>query len=157
MVCFENLQEDAISKFGDLDCCDVGNVKCGKGQWAPELVKCNRKVFNKMPFSKCGLLGMVRKVLKHFGQMCEGVEPNEITFVCLLPACRLAGLVDEGMHCYTSMITIYTVLAKLEHDPAWLTLLVMSIYSLYNFCKIRTLPLWFTLLVMLAIYRRQRI
>ncbi len=90
---------------------------------------------------KCGLLGMVRKDLKHFGQMCEGVEPNEITFVSLLSACRLAGLVDEGMHCYTSMITIYKISAKLEHDPAWLTLLVMSIYSLYNFCKIRTLPL----------------
>jgi hypothetical protein len=58
-----------------------------------------------------------------------------------LSACRLAGLVDEGMHYYTSMITIYMILAKLEHDPAWSTLLVMSIYSLYNFCKIGTLPL----------------
>jgi hypothetical protein len=26
-----------------------------------------------------------------------------------------AGLVDEGLCCYTSLITVYTIFAKLEH------------------------------------------
>jgi pentatricopeptide repeat protein len=56
--------------------------------------------------------------------MCEeGVEPNDVTFVCLLSACSHAGLVDEGMHCYTSMITDYMISAKLEHYTCMVDLL----------------------------------
>jgi len=40
---------------------------------------------------------------------------NYITFVCLLSACSHAGLVDEGMRCYASMIKDYTISATLEH------------------------------------------
>ncbi|KAH8966520.1 hypothetical protein BDL97_03G029200 [Sphagnum fallax] len=48
--------------------------------------------------------------------MCEeGVQPDDITFACLLSACSHAGLVDEGMHCYASKITDYMISAKLEH------------------------------------------
>jgi pentatricopeptide repeat protein len=33
--------------------------------------------------------------------MCKtGVQPKDITFICLLSACSHAGLVDEGMHYY---------------------------------------------------------
>lgn len=46
----------------------------------------------------------------------ECVEPYVITFVCLLSICRIASLVDEGMHWYASMITIYTISAKLEYE-----------------------------------------
>ncbi len=45
----------------------------------------------------------------------EGVQPDDISFVCLLSACSYAGLVDDGMHSYASMITVYMVSAKLGH------------------------------------------
>jgi pentatricopeptide repeat protein len=60
--------------------------------------------------------GHGKKALKHFEQMCEeGVQPDDITFICLLSACSHAGLVDEGMRCYASMSTVYMISAKLEH------------------------------------------
>jgi pentatricopeptide repeat protein len=49
--------------------------------------------------------GHGREALKYFEQMCEeGVQPDDITFVCLLSACNHAGLVDDGMCLYASMI-----------------------------------------------------
>jgi hypothetical protein len=56
--------------------------------------------------------------------MCKDVQPDDITFVSLLPACSHAVLVDEGMHCYASMITCYMICAKLEHYTCMLNLLV---------------------------------
>ncbi len=48
--------------------------------------------------------------------MCEeGVQPDDITFACLLSACSHASLVDESMHCYASKITDYMISTKLEH------------------------------------------
>jgi pentatricopeptide repeat protein len=56
--------------------------------------------------------------------MCEeGVQPDDITFVCLLSACSHAGLVDEGMCCYASMTTVHTISAKLEHYICMVNLL----------------------------------
>ncbi|CAK9859193.1 unnamed protein product [Sphagnum jensenii] len=70
---------------------------------------------------KC--MGMERK-LKLFEQMsAEGVKPDDITFVCLLSACSHAGLVDEGMCCYASMVTDYMISAKLEHHTCMVDLL----------------------------------
>jgi len=55
--------------------------------------------------------------------MCEeGVEPDDITFVCLLSVCGHAGLVDEGMCCYASMITDYMISAKYKHDTCMVNL-----------------------------------
>jgi pentatricopeptide repeat protein len=78
------------------------------------------RVFNKMPshdvvswnaiLGGCAKHGHGKEALRHFEQMCEeGVQPNDITFVCLLSACSHAGLVDEGICCYTSMITDYMI------------------------------------------------
>ncbi|CAK9210480.1 unnamed protein product [Sphagnum troendelagicum] len=92
------------------------------------------KVFNKMRsrdvvtwtaiLGGCAMHGHGKDALQHFERMCEeGVEPNDVTFVCLLSACSHAGLVDEGMHCYTSMITDYMISAKLEHYTCMVDLL----------------------------------
>ena len=63
--------------------------------------------------------GHGKEALKHFAQMCEeGVQPDDITFICLLSACSHAGLVDEGMCC-----------------------LCFNEHSLQYFCKIGTLHL----------------
>jgi pentatricopeptide repeat protein len=60
--------------------------------------------------------GHGKEALKYFEQMCEeGGQPNDITFICLLSACSHAGLVDEGMGFYASMVTVYTISPKLEH------------------------------------------
>jgi pentatricopeptide repeat protein len=60
--------------------------------------------------------GRGREALKYFELMCEEVlQPDDITFVCLLSACSHAGLVDEGMHLYASMFRDYMIPAKLEH------------------------------------------
>jgi hypothetical protein len=40
-------------------------------------------------------------------------QPNDI-FICLLSVCSDARLVQEGMRCYASMITVYMISAKLE-------------------------------------------
>jgi pentatricopeptide repeat protein len=56
--------------------------------------------------------------------MCEEVvQPNDITFVCLLSACSHAGLVDEGMHLYASMLRDYMISAKSEHYTCMVDLL----------------------------------
>ncbi len=84
------------------------------------------RVLNKMPsrdvvtwtavLAGCALHGHGKEALKHFKWMCkEGVQPDDITFISLLSACSHAGLVDEGMRCYASMVTDYMISAKLEH------------------------------------------
>jgi hypothetical protein len=45
----------------------------------------------------------------------ESVQWNDMTFICLLSACSRAGLVDEGICSYGSMMTFYTISVKLEH------------------------------------------
>jgi pentatricopeptide repeat protein len=60
--------------------------------------------------------GHGKEVIKNFEWMCEeGVQPDDITFICLLSACSHAGLVVEGLCCYASMSTIHKISAKLEH------------------------------------------
>ncbi len=91
-------------------------------------------VFNKMPsrdvvtwtaiLGGCAMHGHGKEALKHFEQMCEeGVQPDDVTFICLLSACSHAGLVGEGMHCYASMVKDYMISAKLEHYTCMVDLL----------------------------------
>ncbi|KAH9530771.1 hypothetical protein CY35_19G002200 [Sphagnum magellanicum] len=102
-------------------------AKCGSMEDA-------QTVFNKMPshdviswnaiLGGCAMHGHGNEALKLFEQMCEeGVKPDDITFVCLLSACSHAGLVDEGMSCYASMITVYMISPKSEHYSCMVDLL----------------------------------
>jgi hypothetical protein len=60
--------------------------------------------------------GLGEEALKHFEQMQQdGVQPNDITFICLLSSWSYAGLVDEGMHCFALLSTVYGISTKLEH------------------------------------------
>jgi pentatricopeptide repeat protein len=92
------------------------------------------RVFNKMPsrivvtwnaiLGGCAMNGHGKEALKYFEQMCrEGVQPDDTIFICLLSACCHAGLVDEGMHCYTSMVSDYMISAKWEHYTCMVDLL----------------------------------
>ncbi|CAM6025802.1 unnamed protein product [Sphagnum balticum] len=104
--------------------------KCGSMEDA-------QRVFNNMPLHDvvswnailggCAMHGHGKEALRHFELMCEeGVKPNDITFVCLLSACGHAGLVDEGLRCFTSMSTVYKISAKLEHYTCTVDLLGRS-------------------------------
>jgi pentatricopeptide repeat protein len=92
------------------------------------------KVFNKMPsrdvvtwnamIGGYAIHGHGKEALKQFEQMCEeGVQPDDITFVCLLSACSHSGLVHEGLCFYSSMSTAYTISAKLKHYTCMVDLL----------------------------------
>jgi hypothetical protein len=74
--CFENLQQDAISKFGDLDCCDI--EKCEVWQRAVGTRTCQMQQ--------------------------EGVQPNSVTFVGLLNAWANVIALEEGK-CVHEQIT----------------------------------------------------
>ncbi len=92
------------------------------------------RVFSKMPsrdvvtwtviLGGCAMHGHGKEALKLFEWMCEeGVQPDDVTFVCLLSACSHAGLVDEGMHCFAIMSTVYGISTKLEHYTCMVDLL----------------------------------
>ncbi|OIS98488.1 PREDICTED: pentatricopeptide repeat-containing protein At4g14820 [Nicotiana attenuata] len=60
--------------------------------------------------------GEAEQALMHFHQMkCEQVKPNWVTFVAVLYACSHAGLVDEGLQIFLSMVNDYKITPKLEH------------------------------------------
>jgi pentatricopeptide repeat protein len=64
------------------------------------------------------------KALEHFEQICEeGVEPNDVTFVCILSASSHAGLVDEGIQFYYFMTQNCMISAKLKHYACMVDLL----------------------------------
>jgi len=133
---------DSDVKVGN---CLIGMyAKCGSMEDA-------QRVFNKMPshdvvswnaiLGGCAMHGHGNEALKHFEQMCEeGVQPDDITFVCLLSACSHAGLVDEGMRCYVSMTTVYMVSAKLEHYTCMVDLLGRAGFLQEAENMIKTMP-----------------
>jgi pentatricopeptide repeat protein len=92
------------------------------------------RVFNAMPshdvaswnalLGGFAMHGQAKEALVHFERMCEeGVHPGDVTFVCLLSACSHAGFVDEGLHFYALMTTVYRIPAKLEHYTCMVDLL----------------------------------
>ncbi len=113
-------------------------AKCGSIEDA-------RSVFNKMPSQDvvtlnailrgCAMQLLGREALQQFEQMCEELYSQMIWLLFVFyQLCGHAGLVDEGICCYASIITVYMVSAKLEHCTA---------------CS--------SFLAVLVIYRRQRI
>jgi pentatricopeptide repeat protein len=51
-------------------------------------------------FGGCAMHGHGKEALKQFDRMWEeGVQLDDVTFVCLLSVCSHAGLVDGGIHC----------------------------------------------------------
>jgi hypothetical protein len=77
-----------------------------------------------LPYLEDALHGHGKESLKHFKWMCkEGVQPDDITFISRLSARSHAGLVDEGMRCYASMVTDYTISTILEHNTCMVDVL----------------------------------
>jgi pentatricopeptide repeat protein len=82
-------------------------AKCGSMEDA-------QRVFNKMPshdvvswnaiLGGCAMHGHGNEALKHFEQMCEkGVQPDDITFVCLLVILGHAGYLQQAENMIKAM------------------------------------------------------
>lgn len=64
----------------------------------------------------CGQNGREKEAIGYFGEMLSsGVEPNEVTFLALLSACRHAGLVEEACSYFCVMKDKYGLMPILEH------------------------------------------
>ncbi|KAJ7536437.1 hypothetical protein O6H91_12G069700 [Diphasiastrum complanatum] len=60
--------------------------------------------------------GLVKEALTLYEQMQqEGVQPDSVTYICVLSACSHSGLVDEGRHLFDSMCKIHAVTPTMEH------------------------------------------
>lgn len=59
--------------------------------------------------------GLGKETLQRFEEMLRtGIEPNEVTFLCVLSACSHAGLLDEGQY-YFELMNKYKVEPQVEH------------------------------------------
>jgi pentatricopeptide repeat protein len=87
------------------------STRCHLGMWSFGI-----------PYLGCAMDGHGREALKWFEKMCEeGVQPNDITFVCLLSPCSYSGFVHQG-----TRTTVYTISAKPEHYTCMVELLACA-------------------------------
>jgi pentatricopeptide repeat protein len=81
-----------------------------------------------------------KQALAHFEWMCEEVDINDATFVCLLSACSHASLVDEGLSYFDSMASVYSISATVEHYACIVDLLGCSGHLQEALDLIQTMP-----------------
>ncbi|KAF7816659.1 pentatricopeptide repeat-containing protein [Senna tora] len=59
--------------------------------------------------------GFGKEAVQHFEEMLRvGIEPNNITFLCVLTACSRSGLLDEGKY-YFKLMNKYKIEPKVSH------------------------------------------
>ncbi|MQL71246.1 hypothetical protein Taro_003551 [Colocasia esculenta] len=95
------------------------HARCGNISMARELfdglqVKDSRS-WNTM-INAYGLHGDGGMALSLFDQMqIFGIEPDEITFICILSACSHTGLVEKGRMLFKSMVERHHIVPRMEH------------------------------------------
>lgn len=115
--------------------------KCGS-------LKDAQNVFDKIPcknvaswnamidcYGKCG---MVDSSMELFNKMQEeGLQPNEVTFTCILSACSHSGSVQNGLEIFTSMKECYGIEVSMQHYACVVDLFCRSgkIVEAYEFLK----------------------
>eukprot|EP01018_Ginkgo_biloba_P030680 Gb_05647 [translate_table: standard] len=71
-----------------------------------------------------GQHGCGNEALQIFEEMHRaGMKPNDVTFIGILSACSHAGLVDEGLHYFDSMIQDHCITPRAEHYACVIDLL----------------------------------
>ncbi|KAL7217476.1 hypothetical protein ACSBR2_010848 [Camellia fascicularis] len=55
------------------------------------------------------------KAIVLYKMECEGLKPNDVTFLTLLFACSHAGLTAEASECFNNMVGKYNILPRAEH------------------------------------------
>ncbi|CAK9863659.1 unnamed protein product [Sphagnum jensenii] len=126
----QGVQPDHVTFVGILNACSSlidMYTKCGSIEDA-------QRVFNRMVTPDViawtamlrghAMHGRGREAIQHFEQMGQdGVEIDDVTFIALLSACNHAGLVDEGLHCFESMGSVYSIPATVKHYACMVDLL----------------------------------
>lgn len=63
-----------------------------------------------------GKHGYGHKAIELYKKMeCEGLKPNQVTFLSLLFACSHTGLTGEGWECFNDMVSKHDILPRTEH------------------------------------------
>ncbi|XP_050229533.1 pentatricopeptide repeat-containing protein At2g29760, chloroplastic-like [Mercurialis annua] len=100
-----------------------------------------------------GVHGYGQEALTMFSDMLKfNIQPDEITFVCLLSACRHSGLVDEGKKYFRLMSEEYDMVPKVEHYGCMVDLFCRANMLEEARCLIETsrmtssVPMWGALL-----------
>nr|AKH05150.1 chlororespiratory reduction 21 [Erodium foetidum] len=71
--------------------------------------------------------GLAAEALSLFKQMEDvGIEPDSITFTCVLSACNHAGVVSEGLELFDDMVSKHGVKPGMEHYGCVVSLLAKS-------------------------------
>ncbi|PKU59727.1 pentatricopeptide repeat-containing protein At5g48910-like [Dendrobium catenatum] len=74
-----------------------------------------------------GLYGRGEEALELFADMVdEGIQPDDMTFICLLSAYSHSGMVAEGHKCFESMRKVYKIDPKVEHYSCMVDLLAKA-------------------------------
>ncbi|WCJ29731.1 Pentatricopeptide repeat (PPR) superfamily protein [Euphorbia peplus] len=71
----------------------------------------------------CGQNGQPKEALKFFDKMKTEIEPNYITFICVLYACSQGGFVDDGWKYFLSMSNDYRISPGEHHYACMVNLL----------------------------------
>ncbi|GLT97683.1 hypothetical protein SLE2022_152370 [Rubroshorea leprosula] len=72
----------------------------------------------------CAQNGQAREALKIFDEMIvEGIEPNYVTFICVLYACSQGGFIDEGWKYFSSMSSDHGISPGEDHYACMVNLL----------------------------------
>lgn len=114
-VCVDNALLDMYVKCGCVDSarCVFESMKdCSVVSWTTMIMGCAQN-------------GQAREALEIFDKMRlqEGVEPNYITFICVLYACSQGGLIDEGWKYFASMTQNYGICPGEDHYACMVNLL----------------------------------
>lgn len=106
-----------------------------------------------------GKHGYGQKAIALFKKMeCEGLKPNDVTFLSLLFACSHSGLTIEGWECFNNMVNEYNILPQAEHVSCMVDLFARGgrLEDAYNLiCKMNIKPnasLWGSILGACSIY-----
>lgn len=113
-VCVDNALLDMYAKCGCMD-----NV-----WWAFQTMKDRTVISWTTLIMACAQNGQAKEALKMFDEMRRmGVEPNNITFICVLYACCQGRFIDEGWKYFSSMTKDYGISPGEDHYVCMVNLL----------------------------------
>ncbi|XP_024027148.1 pentatricopeptide repeat-containing protein At3g20730 [Morus notabilis] len=106
-----------------------------------------------------GKHGFGHKAIELYKEMeCEGLKPNDVTFLSLLFACSHNGLTHEGWECFNNMVSKYNILPQAEHISCLVDIFARGglLEDAYNLiCKLNIKPnasVWGSILGACSVY-----
>ncbi|XLS73335.1 hypothetical protein HN51_030200, partial [Arachis hypogaea] len=92
-----------------------------------------------------GKYGMIDSSLELFKKLQEqGLQPNEVTFTCLLSACSHSGSVQKGLEIFRLMKEHYGIEATLQHYACVVDLFCRSGKTVEAYEFLKTMPMQMT-------------